>query len=121
LQVIFDSSFLMAVAETPTTWFEDIVEGVGMFQPVLLDCVKDELTRLASREGRKSRAARVALELASGFARLPCGGAKVDDEVISAALSRGAAVATADGGVAGACQAAHVSVVSLRSGRVRVR
>ncbi|MDG6962113.1 MAG: hypothetical protein JRN71_06690 [Nitrososphaerota archaeon] len=41
-KVIFDSSFLMAVVERPTTWFEDIVDNIGKFQPVLLDCVRDE-------------------------------------------------------------------------------
>jgi len=42
-KVVFDSSFLMAVVETPTTWYEDIVEKVGKFEPVILDCAKAEL------------------------------------------------------------------------------
>lgn len=118
--VIFDSSFLMAVVEKPTTWFEDIVDSVGKFEPVLLDCVRDELSKLASGQGRRSRSARVALDLASKFEASPCGEAKVDDEIVSAALSRGAAVATTDADLAGSLRAAHVKVVSLRTGRVAV-
>ncbi|HYB07090.1 MAG TPA: hypothetical protein VEB87_02915 [Nitrososphaerales archaeon] len=117
-QVIFDSSFLMAVAETPTTWFEDMVHGVGKFQPVLPECVRKELERLASGQGRKARTARVCLEMASNFAALPCGGAQVDDEIVSAALSSGSIVATADARLAQAARGAHLRVASLRKGRL---
>ena len=117
-RVIFDSSFLMAVAETPTTWFEDIVDRVGKFEPVLLDCVGEELQRLVSVKGGKSRTARVALDLSEQFGRLSCGGASVDDEIISAASNEGALVATTDAELAGAAKAAHLRVISLRKGRV---
>ena len=117
-KVIFDSGFLMAVAERPTTWFEDIVDEVGRFQPFLLSCVGDELERLSAAQGRKSRLARVALEIASNFSRADCGEAEVDDEIESYALSAGALVATTDGGLARSLRASHVKVVSLRRGRV---
>ena len=116
--VIFDSSFLMAVAETPTTWFEDIVDAIGRFQPVLLDCVQSELERLARDRGKKSRYARLGLDLALDFKLLRCGEASVDDEVISAALAEGALVATTDSTLAHTARAAHLRVVSLRRGRV---
>jgi rRNA-processing protein FCF1 len=119
-KVIFDSSFLMAVVETPTTWFEDIVDGVGNFQPLLPSCVYDELKRLASGQGRKSRTARVALDLSANFTREACGKAEVDDEIVSAARSLGAMVATADSGLAGSLRAAQVKVITLRSGRVEI-
>ena len=117
-KVIFDSSFLMAVVEKPTTWFEDIAEGVGRFEPVLLDCVGEELRKLAAGQGRRSRTARVSIELASGFSRLPCGRSSADDEIASAALSARALVATADAELARSLRAAHIRVVSLRGGRV---
>lgn len=117
-QVIFDSSFLMAVVETPTTWFEDIVDRVGKFEPVLLECVGEELQRLASGKGGKSKTARVALDLSAQFDRLACGGARVDDEIISAAAAEGALVATTDAELARAAKAAHLGVISLRKGRV---
>lgn len=116
--MIFDSSFLMAVVESPTTWFEDIVEKVGRIQPLLPECVGAELEKLAAGQGRKARAARVSLDLAAKFSRIPCGGALVDDEVVSAALSRGAMVATVDSDLAQSLLAAHVKVVSLKTGRV---
>jgi rRNA-processing protein FCF1 len=117
-KVIFDSSFLMAVVERPTTWFEDITDGIGGFEPVALECVLAELGRLASGQGRKSRAARVALELAEEFSRAPCGGARTDDEILSAALTMNATVATADRDLARSLGARKVRVVGLRSGRV---
>ncbi|MDG6983589.1 MAG: hypothetical protein JRN28_03450 [Nitrososphaerota archaeon] len=117
-KVVFDSSFLMAVAEVPTTWFDDMVQGLGRFQPVLLDCVKAELSALAASQGRKSRSARVALELASKFEAGACGSGSVDDEVVSYALSNGAVVATADSQMIHSLRAAHARAVTLRQGRV---
>ena len=117
-RVIFDSSFLLAVVENPTTWFEDITEGLGRFQPILLDCTRSELEKMAGARNRRARVARVSLDLASEFAGAPCGGANVDDEIVSAALSTKAVVATIDSKLARALKAAHVGVVSLRSGRV---
>jgi len=119
-QVIFDSSFLMAVVETPTTWFEDIIGGVGRFQPVLPDCVRAELEKIASEQSKKARTARVSLELASKFSKIPCGSARVDDEIVSAALSSGAMVATVDTELLRALRGAHVKVISLRAGRVQI-
>ena len=117
-EVIFDSSFLMAVVESPTTWFEDLVEAVGKFQPVLLDCVREELSKIASGEGRRSRTARVALGLASGFKALPCGQGGVDDEIVSASASRRAFVATVDSELLRSARASHLNVIYLKKGRV---
>lgn len=117
-KVIFDSSFLMAVAENPTTWFEDIVAHVGKFEPLLLDCVRGELEQLASDEGRKGRFARVSLEMTAKFSRSPCGETSVDDEIASAAASQSAIVATTDTGLLESLRASHVTVISLRKGRV---
>jgi rRNA-processing protein FCF1 len=117
-QVIFDSSFLIAVVENPTTWFEDIVDGVGKFQPVLPDCVRKELEAMASGKYKKSRVARMSLELASRFKSFPCGGASVDDEIVSASFSLDAFVATTDEELQRVLRSAHVKVISLRGGRV---
>ena len=120
-RVIFDSSFLMAVVARPTTWFEDIVDSVGKFEPVILDCVRSELERLASREGRRSRDARASLEMASRFKAERSGTGRVDDEIASAARSTGAMVATADSELANTLRASHLKVISLRKGRVDVQ
>ena len=117
-QVLFDSSFLMAVVENPTTWFEDMVDGLGKFEPVIPECVKSELEKLARGQGRKSRWARVSLGLAAGFRTFPCGWANVDDEIMSAALSRGAWVATTDSALMRTLKSAHTRVVTLHRGRV---
>ncbi|HLQ06678.1 MAG TPA: hypothetical protein VK126_02875 [Nitrososphaerales archaeon] len=117
-RVIFDSSFLMAVAENPTTWFQDIVQGLGSFEPILPACVRDELSKMALGRGKRARGARVALELAANFATISCGMAAVDDEIVSAALTKEAAIATTDSDLALSAKAAHLRVVLLRSGRV---
>jgi rRNA-processing protein FCF1 len=116
--VIFDSSFLMAVSQKPTTWFEDMVGAIGRFDPVMLECVRRELERLAASSGARSRPARVALELGSMFQKAPCGGASVDDEITSAALGMKARVATADGKLATTLKSLRVGVITLRAGRV---
>jgi len=117
-EVIFDSSFLMAVVERPTTWYEDLVDMIGNFQPVLLDCVSAELQKLSSSRGRRSRTARVALDLASAFKRLPCGGARVDDEIVSVAADGKHLIATTDRELSRSARASHIPVITLRKGRV---
>ncbi|MBI3840860.1 MAG: hypothetical protein HY297_02730 [Thaumarchaeota archaeon] len=118
-KVIFDSSFLMAVVERPTTWFEDITDELGRFEPVLLDCVASELKRLAEGEGKKARYASLALEIGAKFDSLACGGASVDDELVSAALAQRAVVATADREIGGTLRASRIRVMGLSRGRVR--
>ena len=120
-EVIFDSSFLMAVVERPTTWFEDLTDVLGKFQPIILECVAAELGTLAAKDGTKARTARVALELTKNFKRAGCGDAGVDDEIVSAALDRKAAVATADGILASTLGGLHVQTIGLKSGRVALR
>ena len=117
MKVIFDSSFLMAVAERPTTWFEDIAEKTGKPEPIVLECVLTELRRLASGQGRKAKTARVALEIAGGFFCAPSGEAGPDQEIASAALSMKAAVATTDTDLSSSLLALNIQVFSLRSGR----
>ena len=39
--IIFDSSFLLAIAETPTDWKGDMLESVGGFTPVILGAVRE--------------------------------------------------------------------------------
>jgi rRNA-processing protein FCF1 len=120
-RVIFDSSFLMAVAEAHTTWSEDMLEEIGRFEPTLLGCVRTELERIAAGGGRKARNARVALSLASKFTEIPCGRAPVDDEIVSAAMSIGALVATSDAALARTLRATKVKVFSLSQRRVVLR
>jgi rRNA-processing protein FCF1 len=117
-KVIFDSSFLMAVVERPTSWGADIQELIGKYDPVLLSCVKAELARLASGRGKKAKQAKVALALAGAFRAATCGKGRVDDEIVSSALSEGAAVATVDWELSQALAASHVRVISLRRGRI---
>ena len=118
-KVLFDSSFLMSVSESPTDWKGGIEEAVGGFEPVLLDCVERELTSISARRGKKAKLAGLALRLASGFDREPCGSAEVDHELVSSALASGAAVATVDRELVSTLRALHIEVLRLGSGRVK--
>ncbi|HYC26695.1 MAG TPA: hypothetical protein VEB67_01580 [Nitrososphaerales archaeon] len=117
-KVIFDSSFLLAVADRHTSWMEDITDALGKCEPILIDAVKEELLGLAGKGGRKGKSASVALEISAGFGRGASGKGPVDDEVMSAALSNKAAVATNDRALASSLRAMHVRVFALRGGRV---
>jgi len=119
--VAFDSSFLLAVMETPTPWSEDMIEKVGAFTPVVLSSVRDELARLTSKGGKRGRFAALALGLVGEgvFSLEPDGKGKPDDEIISFALREGAAVATLDSELAKRLRASRVqTVITLRRGRV---
>ena len=111
----------MAVADNPTTWFEDMVEMAGSFHPVLLECVRAELEKIAAGQGRRSKSARVAIALCKGFQAAPCGEALVDDEIASAAARGGAIVATTDASLALTLGAMKIRVISLSRGRVALR
>ena len=119
--VFFDSSFLMALAEHPTTWEGDLLEELGSYVPVLLDCVERELLMIGEGGWRRRGLARVALQMSSGFERKRSGGADPDSELVSAVLSTGGSVATTDGELLAALRAAGVGAVTLSKGRVSVR
>ncbi|HYB76396.1 MAG TPA: hypothetical protein VEC08_05520 [Nitrososphaerales archaeon] len=116
-KVIFDTSFLMAVADHPTNWLDDISQEVGRVEPVALDCVISELTRLSAGRGKKSKTASVAANIAKGFKRLESGAAPPDEEIMSIAISARASVATIDQELAESLKARRVPVFGLRSGR----
>jgi rRNA-processing protein FCF1 len=119
-KVVFDSSFLIGVVEKPTTWYEDILEKMGKFEPVILDCVRAELERLAQGETRRARFAALALELTKEFDVERCGGLAVDDEIASYGASARAIVATVDAALLKRLRRTRVDAITLRSGRVAV-
>ncbi len=119
LKVVFDSSFLIAVLERPTTWYEDAVEKVGKFEPVILDCVKEELAKLSESGTKRARYARLAADLTKEFKLERCeGGLPVDDEITSYSKGASALVATVDGTLLSSLKKMHVGAITLKSGRV---
>ncbi len=117
-RVVFDSSFLIAVVQKPTTWHEDIVAEIGAFDAVTLDCVREELARMAQKKNKRGRYAALAYELAATFTEEACGKGEPDDEIISYASSKKASVATMDGELIRKLRALRVGVITLRSGRL---
>ena len=116
--VVFDSSFLISIADRPTNWREDITQIVGGFAPIKLDCVMDELKALATKTGSRSKSAAVAIEIASEFKAAPCREGDVDSEIASYARTNGAVVASMDGELLRSLKASRVRCVTLRGGRV---
>lgn len=116
--VLFDSSFLMATIEHPTTWFEDITDSVGKVGPAVLECTIKELEKIAEKQLKRSRTATLAIELAKDFAVEKSGSGKVDDEIVSFALEKRCVVATVDRELIRTLKARRVRVLGLRSGRV---
>ena len=110
----------MAVVENPTTWYEDMVEKAGKFVPVILDCAKAELDRLAQGESKRARYAMLALELSKEFSMEKCGGLAVDDEIASYGKGARAIVATVDAALLTRLRWMRVDAITLRSGRVAV-
>ena len=123
VKVFFDSSFLIAVMEDPTPWQADILEKVGRFEPVVIEPVYAELSRLAKGRTRQSRFASLAVALVDDgklkLERSGGGGTHADEELISCALRDGATVATIDGDLIRQLKASHVEVLSLRGGEGR--
>ena len=117
-RVVFDSSFLMAVVQRPTSWLDDARGFLGGFEPVILECVLSELRRIAEEGERRARYAALAMKLAEGFRLERCGGASVDDEIVSFAASSGAVVATVDREMIDRLMSLKIRGVTLKSGRV---
>lgn len=116
--VVFDSSFLMAVAERPTTWREDIANSLGGYAPVILDCVLRELDVISAGPGKRARLALLAKEFTAGFRVEKCGRADVDDELVSFATTSDAFLATVDAELLDRMRVVHGRAVTLRGGRV---
>jgi len=120
-KVLFDSSFLIAVMEHPTSWLEDITEKVGGFRPVVIRPVYEEIERLASSRNRASRFASLAKEMVERGVLLveeSAGHGRTDDELISTALGSGAIVATVDAQLITQLKALRVRTITLAGGRV---
>ena len=121
-KVLFDSSFLIAVMEHPTSWREDLLEKLGSFEPVIITPVYAELGRLAAGKSRGARFASLAKQLAdSGALKVEdTGGDRADEELVSKALDDDAIVATLDSALIEHLKASRVGVVRLRGDRVEL-
>jgi rRNA-processing protein FCF1 len=117
LQLVFDSSFLMAVSERPTDWQEGAAEALGKVEPVMLACVSAELERIASGGGSRGGLARSALEVSAKFRTEPCEGASADDAIVRYCVDHAAWAATVDGELMGRLGALGCRVLTLKGGR----
>jgi rRNA-processing protein FCF1 len=100
--------------------FEDMTLGLGKMEPVIPQCVLDELDKISRGEGKRSRVARVASSLAESFTRLKCLGGDADDCVMDYARKKRAVVATVDAEMIEALKRSRTKVVTLHRGRVAI-
>jgi rRNA-processing protein FCF1 len=119
-KVVFDSSFLIAVVERPTTWYDDITDALGRLEPATLDCVLSELDALSKKGGKRAKYASLAKSLTQGFEVGKCGQSKVDDEILSYARTNSAVVATVDQDLIRTLKKLGIGGVTLRRHRVSV-
>jgi rRNA-processing protein FCF1 len=118
--VVFDSSFLLAIVENPTPWHDDIVAEIGSFRAIILDCTYEELLRIARGNSLKAKYARLAREIAKEFLRAKCYSASPDDELISYANRTRSRIATIDRDMVDRVRGLGISYVTLRRKRVFV-
>ena len=117
-KVVFDSSFLIAVVERPTNWYDDITDYLGRLEPATLDCVLSELDALSQKGGKRGKYASLAKSLTQGFEVGKCGKSKVDDEILSYAKANSAVVATVDRALIMTLRRLGIGGVTLRRHRV---
>jgi rRNA-processing protein FCF1 len=118
--VLFDSSFLIAVMQNPTTWYEDMLEKIGSFKPAILNMVQMELESIKERGGAKAKYASLAKELSSTFTiiRTRSKVDHTDDAIISYAKENRVSVATIDSELIERLKALKIATITLRKGRV---
>ncbi len=98
MPVLIDTSFLLLIVESGRDILQLIEEKLGEpVVPLVPDSVIGELKRLSAREGRRGRAAKLALSMAERMRRLESSQeVEADEELVRLASRTGYAVVTAD-------------------------
>jgi rRNA-processing protein FCF1 len=116
-EVVFDSSFLIAISEKPTDWEKQFNDALGAYVPVILSSVEEELKAIASKKGKKAMMARAALEIARRFKKVEVEG-MADDSIVQYCNSKDAAAATTDRELASRLIKRKKNVFSIKEGRI---
>ncbi len=98
MDLLLDSSFLIQIANLPSSEFKNIGELLDRYDFVVLESIIAELRSIERRAGNKrSKEALRALEYAKSLKRVAYNeGENVDDVIMKYAKSTGSAVATMD-------------------------
>ncbi|HNJ80798.1 MAG: PIN domain-containing protein [Methanomicrobiales archaeon] len=113
--VLIDANALMAQLQFRIDIFAGLTECIGAFEPVLLDCVRDELRGLAASHGKEGSSARSALILAERCTIAETGmhGGSVDEKILYYASTHGCMVFTNDRDLRTTLLAQGIPVISL--------
>jgi len=98
VRVLIDANALMAQLQFRLDIFAELTRCIGAYEPVLLDCVRDELRGLAAGRGKEGSSARFALILAEKCTVADTGALEgsVDEKILYFASTHGCIVFTND-------------------------
>src|SRR5512137_2481783 len=115
VRVLIDANALMAQLQFKLDIFAELTQCIGAYEPVLLDCVRDELRGLAAGHGKDGSSARSALVLAEKCTVVETGSLKgsVDEKILYFASTHGCMVFTNDRDLRLALLSHGIPVISL--------
>jgi uncharacterized protein len=98
VRVLIDANALMAQLQFRRDIFAELTQCIGAYEPVLLDCVRDELRGLAAGRGKDGSSARSALILGEKCTVVETGSLEgsVDEKILYFASTHGCMVFTND-------------------------
>ena len=115
--VLLDTSIIIFLAETPSTFLDELGSKLGSVELSVPDSVIAELKGLARSRGVRSKKAKLALSYAAGLKSLKLGG-EADDALVSLAQENGAVVATLDKALVSSLRRRGVMVATLKGHRL---
>lgn len=115
VSILLDANALMAQVQFRLDIFAELTLCIGAYEPVLLDCVRDELRGLAASHGKEGSSARSALILAERCRIIGTGSREgsVDEKILYYASTHGCMVFTNDRDLRTALLSRGVPVISL--------
>jgi len=115
VRVLIDANALLAQLQFRLDIFTELTQCIGAYEPVLLDCVRDELRGLAAGRGKDGASARSALILAEKCTVVETGSLQgsVDEKILYFASTHGCMVFTNDRDLRMALLSHGVPVISL--------
>jgi rRNA-processing protein FCF1 len=117
LLVLLDTSILIFLVETPSTFLDELRAKMGDVEFSVPDSVIGELKGLAGSRGVKARKAKLALSYATGLKSMKHGG-EADDALVSLAQENGAVVATLDKSLVSSLRRRGVMVATVKGHRL---
>jgi len=121
MDVICDTSFFIVLVTKPTKLLENIENIFGKINFLIPDVVIEELMKLVNSNPRRSRDAKLALEISKKFKKIKTSRTKhIDDNLVEYAYFNKCAVATIDKDLIRRLISQNTLVISLRKNKIIV-